>query len=202
MSGNKKWAKKGIHVSKNALTYTGDTVKKDSTVRLDTIETVKAKIGLRLRKGQRVDRFEIKPAGSPTALTLTEISPANDPKQYADLNTVLPAGTEERWILYTTPFNKAFGKTLVTTLQLSPDPPNGGFKIHDNGFQVVTIVATADGVPLATGHYFFGVSLINGSTNTNEPYLADVAPAQASMVKSAKATVAKKTGRRKQRKKK
>ena len=207
MSGKKgyrKWAKQGIHVSKDRLTYTGDTVKKDSTVTIDQTENIEIKIGLRLRKGQVVDIFEIKPAGSPTAFTLTEIDPGTDPAQYDDLNTVLPASSEERWILYTTSFSSSYGKRLVTTLQLRPDPAasDGGFRIHDNGFQVVTIVGTANGVSLATGHYFFGVSLINGRSNTAEPYLADIAPAKERTAKSAKKMEAKKTGKGQQRKKK
>lgn len=204
MSGMTKGAKKGIHVTRMRLKYTGDTVKKDSAVTLDQTEDIPVKIGLRLRKGQRIDRFEITPAGS-RPLELTEISPTEDPGQYADVNAVLPAATEERWILYTTDFKASYGNTFSTSLQLSPDPnaPNRGFTIHDQGFQIVTIIATRDGTPLKSGHYLFGVSLINGKSNTNEPYTLDGAPAKPkSTAKAAKKTMARKTSTSKARKKK
>jgi hypothetical protein len=166
MSSNRKFAKKEIDITKDRVTHDPQSVTKKSSIRIGrTDDNVTMKIGVRIKKTQTVapGDFEIKPAGSPTAITLTEITDRTD-WRYVDVETVLPPGTDDKWILYTAPWFSSYGKSFVTTIRLKP------YTLHDNGFQVVTVIANPSVIPLATGHYIFGLSIIPGATNENEPY--------------------------------
>ena len=168
MSSDRKWAKNEISVTKKNVTHDATSITKASSIKIGlSDDQITAKIGIRIKAGQDVDLFEIKPSGSSTPIPLTKITNHSDPR-YGDVNLVLPPGNDDQWVLYTAPWKLSYGKAFVTTIRLKPN------NVHDNGFQVVTVVATADGVSLATGHYIYGVSIIPGATNEREPSLGSV----------------------------
>jgi hypothetical protein len=193
MSSNRPFAKKEIDITKDSVTHDQTHITKKSSIKIGRTDTATIKIGLRIKTGQTIDAFEIKPAGSPTAITLTLIQEPDS--RYDDLETVLPSGADEKWVIYTAPWNANHGKKFVTSLKV------GNTSIHPNGFQVVTTVATADSVSFANGHYIFGLSILPGATNEGEPYfLGSSGGSTATSAKSTKAK-AKKAPKKKGKKK-
>jgi hypothetical protein len=165
MSSLKKYAKNEIGIAKTKVSHDATSITKDSSVRVGITETARVKIGLRIKATQSIERFEIKPAGSPTRIDLTEITDRTD-WRYADVNGVFSPGSDDQWVLYTAPWTSY--TDVVTTLKLKHEKP------HDNGFQVVTVVATENSIPFADGHYIYGVSIIPGAANEREPSLGTV----------------------------
>ena len=194
MSSRQKWAKKEIDIAKDSVSHDATSVTKKSSVKIGRTDgNITIKIGLRIKKSQTVDLFQIKVAGSPSSIDLTRIDDTTD-WRYADINLVLPPGNDDQWILYTTSWAANYGKSFDTTIRLKPH------YLHDNGFQVVTVVATANDVPLATGHYIFGVSIIPGASNEGEPYFVGGAARKGKGAKGKQGSKGKKVSTKKKRK--
>lgn len=157
------------------------------------------KLGIRVKLGQTPNlvlttRATISNPGIPIPLTPL---PASDPV-VADLTTALGCCSHEQWFAFTLNWNPALKLKFDSTLTLSPF--TSAF-VHQNGFEIVTVVFCHDNQTFSSGVYSYAVSVLPGQHTIGFPLSAMTSPAQQTTKKPAKKPKTKAKATRKSKKK-
>jgi hypothetical protein len=167
MSGNIRGGQAKLSIKKKNIHYPPhppqpgqSKIEKESDVDAQTPppdHALQLKLGLRIRQGQQIELFEVRPAGGGAVMPL-HAQAANDPIAQ-DLEATLGRAADERWATYLADYQPGYGTKFTSKLRLSP------FDVHDNGFQVVTVAFTHANRHFATDNYIFGLSILPGKNN-------------------------------------